>query len=156
MCFFTISILSHLLLWFDAGEGPSGVLNSEFQAIYDIDARTLHFIDDTVADDPSSAYRTDDGFGDGIALLDDATDTLILFGNTNGDGDVTSRTEINLKTGVQTTTALPQPEDPEDPLGLPVPATYCTVHNPSVGMSKDDYTACRDEWLSRLVPNEDR
>lgn len=134
----------HLLLWFyNPVSGPDYAINDTSQAIYDIAAKTLIFVTEG-AMDPTSADKA------GIALLNYKTDTLIVLGNANAQGLVTTRTEIDLATGHKTTITLKE-------AGNPVEARAPAHSGDYAGFDTHDtesgYILCRSMWLGQLLGN---
>jgi len=80
-------------------------INDTSQAVYTISTKSLTFLSEGEMD-PTSLVKS------GIALLNYKTNTLIVLGNANAQGLVTTRTEIDLATGHTNVHILQQAGDP--------------------------------------------
>src|ERR1017187_2518701 len=132
-----------LLLWFlNPVSGPDWGVNDTSQAIYTISTKNLTFLSEGEMD-PTTIEKY------GVALLNYQTNNLIVLGNANAQGLVTTRTTIDLASGQRSVSTLMQPGDPVETRS---PVHSCDYHGVDT-YRVDGYLKCRKMWLTQLLSN---
>jgi hypothetical protein len=134
----------HLLLWFyNPVSGPDWGINDTSQAVYTISTKKLTFLSQGEMD-PTSLDKS------GIPLLNYTTNTLIVFGNANAQGLVTTRTDIDLTTGSKSVNTLKRPGNP---VKTQSPVHSCDYADFDTQGTEAGYILCRSIWLRQLLSN---
>ena len=127
----TLSVLyaidaNDLLLWFEnPTTGLDAYTNQSSQAVYNLTTHKVTFVSL--------------GGGSPPVLLDYKTNTLIVAGDENSDGDVISLMETDLQTGQESTSVLTKPYE------------YTLPCDRSEFDDLSSYVTCRNEWLAQLL-----
>ena len=127
----TLSVLyaidaNDLLLWFEnPTTGLDAYTNQSSQAVFNLTTQKLTFVSL--------------GGGSPPVLLNYKTDTLIVPGDENAEGVVTSRVETNLQTGQQRRIVLTKPYE------------YTTPCDQNEFDDMASYLNCRNEWLAPFL-----